>query len=495
MPGKEPLFRFVLNHSQELIFRYDSYGYISYANERAVNLTGYTQDELMGSYICTLFKDVYCIVDYHVALADEYRDKEEIETFVYRKNQTCFPVIMTTASIIYEDEVSHFCMIMDVTSYKESIRKLEDKTEEVKDFIHARDSFVASVTQELRTPVNGIKGNTELLMEQEHDLQKLGTLKMILDSCTTMEAIINNILDFSKLQAGKFQIEENPFSFREFMRRKEKEFSAMATRKGLRFTVNVAEDVPDKLIGDELRLTQILNNLVSNAVKFTAQGYIGIEVTKNTQIQDEVELFFVVADTGIGISKEDKDKLFQSFTQVDASITRKYGGTGLGLSITKELVNMMHGDIWAEGEKGRGTTFSFTIHLKRQDMPEQEETESAQIYSAGIPLSGSMEVERELMYEFGGEINERELRSNFEKMNLSADMGNWYKAENYAAMVKQLLQESSRELQRAVFRMEMAVRKSDYDKFRQCAEDVKALMAKEWEQVRVNGKQYGEGEN
>lgn len=414
MPGKEPLFRFVLNHSQELIFRYDSYGYISYANERAVNLTGYTQDELMGSYIGTLFKDVYCIVDYHVALADEYRDKEEIETFVYRKNQTCFPVIMTTASIIYEDEVSHFCMIMDVTSYKESVRKLEDKTEEVKDSIHARDSFVASVTHELRTPVNGIKGNTELLMEQEHDLQKLGTLKMILDSCTTMEAIINNILDFSKLQAGKFQIEENPFSFREFMRRKEKEFSAMAMRKGLRFTVNVAEDVPDKLIGDELRLTQILNNLVSNAVKFTAQGYIGIEVTKNTQIQD---------------------------------------------------------------------------------MPEQEETESAQIYSAGIPLSGSMEVERELMYEFGGEINERELRSNFEKMNLSADMGNWYKAENYASMVKQLLQESSRELQRAVFRMEMAVRKSDYDKFRQCAEDVKALMAKEWEQVRVNGKQYGEGEN
>ena len=497
MPNKEPLFRFVLNHCQELIFRYDSYGCISYVNERAQNLTGYTQDELIGRYIGGLFKNIFCIVDNHVALKEEYRDKEEIETFVYRKNKTCFPVILTTTSVLYEGEVCNFCMLMDVTSYKESLRKLEDKTEEVKDSIHTRDSFVANVTHELRTPVNGIKGNTELLMEQEHDLQKLGTLKMILDSCNTMEAIIiNNILDFSKLQAGKFQLEEAPFSFREFMSRKEKEFSVIAMRKGLRFTVNVAENVPDKLIGDELKLTQILNNLISNAVKFTSQGYIGIEVTKNTQIQDEVELFFVVADTGIGISKEDKDKLFESFTQADASITRKYGGTGLGLPITKELVNMMHGDIWAEGEKGKGTTFSFTIHLKRQDMVEQEEkTESAQLYSAGIPIPSNLDVERELLYEFGGEINERELRNNFEKMNLSADMGNWYKAENYAAMVKQLLQDGSKELQRNVFRMEMAVRKSDYDKFREYAEQVKVLIDKEWKQVKMNGTQDGERES
>lgn len=349
-----------------------------------------------------------------------------------------------------------------------------------------RDSFVANVTHELRTPVNGIKGNTELMMEQENDLKKLAFLKIILDSCNTMEGIINNILDFAKLEAGKFQLEEKPFSFREFMHRMEKQFQAMTMRKGLRLTMSIAQNIPDNLVGDELRLTQILNNLVSNAVKFTAQGYVGIEVTLNCQIQDEVELFFVVADTGIGISKEDKDKLFKSFTQVDASITRKYGGTGLGLSITKDLIGMMHGDIWAEGEKDKGTTFSFTVHLKLQDTEQTQEDEITQIQAKGITVHNRVPIEKNQVYEFKTAFNEKELRRNFEKLNLSADMENWYKAEDYAAMIKQLLQGSSKELQRAAFRMEMAVRKADYEKFRACADVVKDMLFREWNQEEEN---------
>ena len=150
------------------------------------------------------------------------------------------------------------------------------------------------------------------------------------------------------------------------MSKMEKMFNMLTMRKGLRFTLNIAPEIPDKVIGDELRLTQILNNLVSNAVKFTEQGYVGIEVSLNTKINDEIELFFMVVDTGIGLSPEDKDKLFKSFSQADASITRKFGGTGLGLSITKELVQMMHGKVWAEGEKGKGSTFSFTVRLRQE---------------------------------------------------------------------------------------------------------------------------------
>ena len=455
MPNKEPLFRFVLNHSQELIIRYDSYGFINYVNQKAMDTLGYTGEELQGLYIGELLKGVYCMVDNHVAFADQYRDKEEIETVIYRKNQTCFPVVMTSTSIIYEGEVAFFCMLMDMTNYKESIRKLEEKTEQVKQSIQERDSFVANVTHELRTPVNGIKGNTELMMEQENDLKKLAFLKIILDSCNTMEGIINNILDFAKLEAGKFQLEEKPFSFREFMHRMEKQFQAMTMRKGLRLTMSIAQNIPDNLVGDELRLTQILNNLVSNAVKFTVQGYVGIEVTLNCQIQDEVELFFVVADTGIGISKD--------------------------------LIGMMHGDIWAEGEKDKGTTFSFTVHLKLQDTEQTQEDEITQIQAKGITVHNRVPIEKNQVYEFKTAFNEKELRRNFEKLNLSADMENWYKAENYAAMIKQLLQGSSKELQRAAFKMEMAVRKADYEKFRGCADVVKDMLFREWNQEEENG--------
>lgn len=373
--NREEFFYFILNHSQECIIRYDSSGCIEYCNDRLFELTGYSAGELTGVYIGELIQNVFAIVGNHIELADEYKDMEVIETVLYRKNKTCFPVEIKVVSCVFDGVEVMICTAVDMTRYKESIRKVEETTIQMQESMKARDAFVANVTHELRTPVNGIKGHAEILMEQEQDFQKTNYLKMILDCCTTMEGIINNILDFSKLEAGKFQIDEKPFSFYDFISRMEKMFNMLTMRKGLRFTLNVAQEVPDKVIGDELRLTQILNNLVSNAVKFTEQGYVGIEIALNTRINDEVELFFMVVDTGIGLSPEDKDKLFKSFSQADASITRKYGGTGLGLAITRELVTMMHGKVWADGEKGKGSTFSFTIRLKTeqtQDSAEQE---------------------------------------------------------------------------------------------------------------------------
>ena len=304
----------------------------------------------------------------------------------------------------------------------------------------ARDAFVANVTHELRTPVNGIKGHAEILMEQEQDFQRTNYLKMILDCCSTMEGIINNILDFSKLEAGKFQLDEKPFSFYELMAKMEKMFNMLTMRKGLRFTLNIAPEIPDKVIGDELRLTQILNNLVSNAVKFTEQGYVGIEVSLNTKINDEIELFFMVVDTGIGLSPEDKDKLFKSFSQADASITRKFGGTGQEPSIRK---------------------WKYSHNLNK--------------------IAG----EQDLMYELGSEINVRELKKYFEKLNISMDMENWQKAESFATMLKQLLSGGSKDLQRMTFRMEMSIRKADCDKARDYAQKVKEQLLLEVEGLEI----------
>lgn len=483
MKSNEEFFYFVLNHSQECIMMYDKYGCISYCNERLLELTGYTAGELTGVYIGELFQGVFAIVDNHVTLKDEYKDLDIIETIIYRKNKTCFPV---EAKVVACDG-NYICTALDMTRYKESIRKVEDTTIQMQESMKARDAFVANVTHELRTPVNGIKGHTELLIEQEQDFQKSNYMKMILDCCTTMEGIINNILDFSKLEAGKFQLEVKPFSFYDFMSKTEKMFTTLTMRKGLRFMMNVAPEIPDRLIGDELRLTQILNNLVSNAVKFTEQGYVGIEVTLNARIDDEVELFFVVVDTGIGLSPEDKDKLFKSFSQVDASITRKFGGTGLGLSITKELVGMMHGKVWADGEKGKGSSFSFTVRLKQEQTIAAESSSSVaaiRVWKSSNNLN-KMAGEQNLMTEFGSDINIRELKKNLEKLNLSMDMDHWQKAEHFAATLKQLVSGGSKELQRALFKTEMAIRKSDSEKARDNLEKVKELLCLEIEGLEI----------
>ena len=483
--SREEFFYFVLNNSQECIIKYDSHGCINYCNDRLFELTGYSAGELIGKYVEELFLNVFVNVDDHIQLTDEYKDKEVIETALYRKNKTCFPVEIKVVSKVFDGVEVIICTAVDMTRYKESIQKVEETTMQMQESMKARDAFVANVTHELRTPVNGIKGHAEILMEQEQDFQKINYMKMILDCCSTMEGIINNILDFSKLEAGKFQLDEKLFSFYDFMSKIEKMFNMLTMRKGLRFTLNVAQEIPDKVIGDELRLTQILNNLVSNAVKFTEQGYVGIEVSLNTRINDEIELFFLVVDTGIGLSPEDKDKLFKSFSQVDASITRKFGGTGLGLSITKELVNMMHGKVWAEGEKGKGSTFSFTERLRQeqtQEVVEQEPSIRKWKYSHNLnKIAG----EQDLMYELGSEINVRELKKYFEKLNISMDMENWQKAENFATMLKQLLSGGSKDLQRLTFRMEMSIRKADCDKARDYAQKVKEQLLLEIEGLEI----------
>jgi hypothetical protein len=187
----------------------------------------------------------------------------------------------------------------------------------------------------------------------------------------------------------------------------------------------------------------------------------------------------MVVDTGIGLSPEDKDKLFKSFSQVDASITRKYGGTGLGLSITKELVNMMRGKVWADGEKGKGSSFSFTVRLKLQDTPEANANDANLRAWMTTNKLNKIAGEQDLMYEFGSDINKRELKKYFEKLSISMDMDSWQKAESFATTLKQLMKGGSKELQRAVFKMEMAIRKSDCDKSKDNIAKVKEMLLSE----------------
>lgn len=456
---------FVLNSIQEGMLIYNQEGRIKYCNNAMQKMTGYNEDELLEESPDKLFNKFFELYEDNIRKINLYEGNEILETVLYRKNKTCFPVEVRINKLKAESEEYFLCTAVDMTRYKESQRKLEENALKLDESMKERDSVVANVTHELRTPVNGIRGNAELLAEEETDVKKLDYLKTILDCCNSMEGIINNLLDFSELEEGKVRLDEKEFSFSEFVSKLEKKFTQVSIKKGLRFVVNKADDIPDQVIGDEDKLFQIVNNLVSNALKFTSQGYVGIEISLNTVIEDEIELFFMVVDTGIGLSTEDKDKLFKNFSQADSSITRKYGGTGLGLPIAKELVSMMHGKIWADGEVGKGSNFSFTVRLKQKVLVETDEKHLSETWK----YSSAILNETENAGSSTNELDIAEIDKMYEKLIISIDVENWAKAEMFSETLKQLVSGASKELQRIAFKMGMAVRKADNEKAKEAA--------------------------
>ena len=330
--------------------------------------------------------------------------------------------------------------------------------------IKVRNEFVANVTHELRTPVNGIRGHVTNLLEAGVTGEVKNTLDIIIRCCENMSAIINNILDFSKLEAGKFVIEQKEFDFYKMVNHAVETNITAINAKGLKIMVNIDKSIPEYMVGDELRLTQILNNLISNAVKFTSVGYINIEVTKTVQFDDEIELFFVVSDTGIGISPEEKDKLFKSFSQVDASITRKYGGTGLGLAITKQLIELMHGTIHLDSEKGKGSSFSFSVrlHMSQNRKEDGQTGERFEFINQNQDMSQFDDLEK--IFQYGTPENTEEIFSKMEKLIICMEVEAWEKAESFAHNIKELVEQGPKDIKKSAFRMEMSVRKGNYEK-------------------------------
>lgn len=243
--------------------------------------------------------------------------------------------------------------------------ELAQKEKEVAERTAAlKQQFMANMSHEIRTPMNAIVGMTRLLLGKEPREDQKKYLDAIRLSADNLLVIINDILDLSKIEAGKIVIEKTDFSLSQIMHSVKDMLMLKAEEKNIMFNINIDEAIPDRLIGDPTRINQVILNLAGNAIKFTERGFVEVKVSLQKNDSNKTWVQFDVIDTGIGIATNYIERIFESFTQAGTDITRKFGGTGLGLTISKQLVTLMHGDIWVKSELGRGTTFSLAIPLE-----------------------------------------------------------------------------------------------------------------------------------
>jgi len=342
-------------------------GIIKFPNPKTEELYGYSEEELASrpfSYFIHT-EDQNMVSERHNKQLGGEKLPDTYNFRIKNKSGNIKWVEINMTPFSWNNMPATLCFLTDTTERKRAERMEQEKIK-AESASQVKSEFLANMSHEIRTPLNGIMGMAELAMDTDIDDNQMNIFNTINTEANSLLRIISDILDFSKIEAGKFELEEIPFNLRHTIEDVAKSFSYRAEEKGLEFINFLSPDVPSRLIGDPGRLKQILINLAGNALKFTTEGEIYCKGELAEDLGDRVKIRILVKDSGIGIPKDKQAIIFESFSQADGSTTRKYGGTGLGTTISKQLVELMGGEIGIESEEGKGSTFWFTAVFTKQ---------------------------------------------------------------------------------------------------------------------------------
>lgn len=340
---------------------------VEFISDDVEHLTGLSPSMFVGKQTRTLMEyihpDDFQRVKDHIVLSVESKQSFELEyRIVHKAGKTVW--VYEKGQAEYDESgraVRVHCTLLDISERKAQEQALAIAKEEAELANIAKSQFLANMSHEIRTPMNAIIGLSHLALESDLNQRQYNYVKKVHSSAKSMLAIINDILDFSKIENGKLTIQHKEFYIDDLFENISNLISFQAEEKGLELAFNLPTTIPSPLIGDSLRISQVLINLVNNAVKFTPSGSISVSVSAKTMTDNQCELHFTVSDTGIGIPKDQAQQLFLPFSQLDSSSTRDFGGTGLGLVICKNLVELMDGTIWVDSEESVGSDFQFTL--------------------------------------------------------------------------------------------------------------------------------------